>query len=643
MPHTAFSCGAIFDNCPLKIESLAAWGPKLLVGTSEGLLLIMGEQPGDEGAGGRLPKFHILDTKRGFSKKPIVQLNVLGPEGGNQMLVSLSDTISLHRLPSFELIMSMPKTKGCNLYCLSNTVPSAAPLFMCAAVRKKVLIYLWQGPGQALTETKELTMPDLVKSAVFCRDSVCLGTKRDYFMVHTATGEVKELFPVSQAKDGNPVAVVLPSESGEMLLARDTTGIFIGFNGKPTRKYGLHWNEPPLALAVSYPYILAASARSVDIRCIANDKKVPSQSEQLRGVHSLLAQPDGAGYGGKVFVASSGQGGKSQVHLMQPAPLLDQVDELVGMSEYTEALALCDQVQRMPPDSMPCRESELVEKARSIHREQGFRLFDRGEFDTAIERFEDAALHPQEVVDLFPELLWDGDADAAPRRVAHERQEPLLALTSYLESTRTKLDGSPEDLRVVNTALLKCFVLTHHAAKLSEHVALPAPLCPCDVPDCAGFLLQHSKEDEAVVMYKSHGRHRDALDLLCRVGKAKIQDGYEGCLEEGLQETVTYLQQLGPEDTDLICEYSTWVLEEDEGWGLKIFTASDRLDQARILRHLKAVRSSCVHEYLEFVVAAGNDNEDHHNELVRLFVSESSHVALLTVIGRLTFARFDPR
>ena len=35
--------GAIFDNCPLKIESLALWGQKLLVGTSEGLLLIMGE------------------------------------------------------------------------------------------------------------------------------------------------------------------------------------------------------------------------------------------------------------------------------------------------------------------------------------------------------------------------------------------------------------------------------------------------------------------------------------------------------------------------------------------------------------------------------------------------------------------------
>jgi tetratricopeptide (TPR) repeat protein len=629
MPYAAFACGAIFDNCPLKIESLAQWGSKLLVGTSEGLLLIMGE--GDDGAAaggaaaGRLPKYHIVDTKRGFSKKPIVQLHVLGDAGGEQMLVSLSDTITLHRLPAFELVTSLPKTKGCNLYCLSSTSP---PVALCAAVNKKVLVYQWPGPGQNLIETKELTMPDRVKSAVFCGDSVCLGTKRDYFMVHTGNGDVKELFPVSrQTKDGNPVAVVLPK--GEILLAQDSTGIFIGPHGRPTRKYGLHWTEPPLALALSYPYVLAASARNVDIRCIANDKKAAAQSEQLRGVHSLLAQPDAAGYGGKVFVASSRQDGKSQVHLMHPTELLEQVDELVGMEEYTEALALCDQIKLMPAQSMPCRESELETKSRSIHRQHGFKLFDSGDFDLAIERFEDAALHPQEVVDLFPELLWDGDSAATPRRIAHERQEPLLALTSYLETTRTKLDDSSEDLRVVNTALLKCYVLTHHAAKLSEHVALPAPLCPCDVPDCAGFLLQHSKEDEAVLMYKSHGRHRDALDLLRTVGKGRIDDGYDGCIEEGLQETVAYLQQLGPEETDLICEYSSWVLETNEDFGLRIFTGvagPKPLDETRILRHLSSVRPGCVREYLEFVVDGGNTNEEQHNELVKLYLERLAAV-----------------
>eukprot|EP01043_Picozoa_sp_COSAG02_P023050 COSAG02_NODE_1219_length_13812_cov_108.713629_3_plen_176_part_00 len=50
MPYEAFACGAIFDNCPLKIESLAVWGKKLLIGTHEGVLLIMGPQQGEVSA-----------------------------------------------------------------------------------------------------------------------------------------------------------------------------------------------------------------------------------------------------------------------------------------------------------------------------------------------------------------------------------------------------------------------------------------------------------------------------------------------------------------------------------------------------------------------------------------------------------------
>ena len=75
-------------------------------------------------------------------------------------------------------------------------------------------------------------------------------------------------------------------------------------------------------------------------------------------------------------VASSRQDGKSQVHLMHPTELLEQVDELVGMEEYTEALALCDQIKLMPAQSMPCRESELETKSRSIRRQHGFKLFE---------------------------------------------------------------------------------------------------------------------------------------------------------------------------------------------------------------------------------------------------------------------------
>ena len=97
-----FEIDPVFENCPLKIESLALWGAKLLVGTSEGLLLIMGEETKDKG-GARsrfAPKYQILDTKRSFSKnhKPITQLDVVELDDDTVVLISLSDCINVHAL-----------------------------------------------------------------------------------------------------------------------------------------------------------------------------------------------------------------------------------------------------------------------------------------------------------------------------------------------------------------------------------------------------------------------------------------------------------------------------------------------------------------------------------------------------------------
>ena len=39
---------------------------------------------------------------------------------------------------------------------------------------------------------------------------------------------------------------------------------------------------------------------------------------------------------------------------------------------------------------------------------------------------------------------------------------------------------------------------------------------------------------------------------------------------------MAYLQRLGAEDMDLICEYSRWVLESDQAAGLRVFTGASR-------------------------------------------------------------------
>ena len=51
-------------------------------------------------------------------------------------------------------------------------------------------------------------------------------------MVHVNTGALTELF--SCGKSGTPV--IVPLSSGELLLSKENVGIFIGADGKPSRK-----------------------------------------------------------------------------------------------------------------------------------------------------------------------------------------------------------------------------------------------------------------------------------------------------------------------------------------------------------------------------------------------------------------------
>ena len=87
---------------------------------------------------------------------------------------------------------------------------------------------------------------------------------------------------------------------------------------------------------------------------------------------------------------------------------------------------------------------------------------------------------------------------------------------------------------------------------------------------------------------------------------------------QGLDATVEYLQQLGPEYIDLILEFSKWVLKADKAVGFTIFTADDypslkllpqvrtpmhrmsgiNAPQDRIFEHLKGVAPDLVVPYL---------------------------------------------
>jgi hypothetical protein len=79
-----------------------------------------------------------------------------------------------------------------------------------------------------------------------------------YLMANVETGAITEIFKTGE-KNQVPSITRLPGN--EFLLGKDEISIFVGLDSKPTRKYGLRWNEQPLDLQMLAPYVLAITPR----------------------------------------------------------------------------------------------------------------------------------------------------------------------------------------------------------------------------------------------------------------------------------------------------------------------------------------------------------------------------------------------
>jgi hypothetical protein len=96
-------------------------------------------------------------------------------------------------------------------------------------------------------------------------------------LANVETGVITEIFKTGE-KNQTPSITRLPHN--EFLLAKDEISIFVGLDSKPTRKYGLRWNQQPVNLEMIEPYCLAITPQSVD----------PSLFLVLSGHHTTVSQ-----------------------------------------------------------------------------------------------------------------------------------------------------------------------------------------------------------------------------------------------------------------------------------------------------------------------------------------------------------------
>lgn len=141
MVHSAYDCVELVPECPAKIESVEAYGSKLLLGCSDGSLRIFAPETEFSSDGSK--SYALERNLVGFAKKPVLSMAVVE---SRELLISLSESIAFHKLPSFETIAVITKAKGANIFCWDHRRG-----FLCFARQKRVCIFRHDGNADSFS------------------------------------------------------------------------------------------------------------------------------------------------------------------------------------------------------------------------------------------------------------------------------------------------------------------------------------------------------------------------------------------------------------------------------------------------------------------------------------------------------------
>ncbi|XP_030882273.1 vam6/Vps39-like protein [Leptonychotes weddellii] len=318
--HDAFEPVPILEKLPLQIDCLAAWEEWLLVGTKQGHLLLYRIRK-DTGCN----RFEVTLEKsnKNFSKK-IQQIHVVSQF---KILVSLlENNIYVHDLLTFQQITTVSKAKGASLFTcdLQHTETGEEVLRMCVAVKKKLQLYFWK--DREFHELQgDFSVPDVPKSMAWCENSICVGFKRDYYLIRVdGKGSIKELFPTGKQLE----PLVAPLADGKVAVGQDDLTVVLNEEGICTQKCALNWTDIPVAMEHQPPYIVAVLPRYVEIRTF--EPRLLVQSTELQRPRFITS-----GGSNIIYVASN-----HFVWRLIPVPMATQIQQLLQDKQFELALQL---------------------------------------------------------------------------------------------------------------------------------------------------------------------------------------------------------------------------------------------------------------------------------------------------------------
>ncbi|XP_037653261.1 GTPase-activating Rap/Ran-GAP domain-like protein 3 isoform X3 [Choloepus didactylus] len=274
------------SNFPHEAVCADPWGQALLVSTDAGVLLVDDDLPSVPVFDKTLPvkQMHVLET---------LDLLILRADKGKDARLFVFRLSTVQKdIEGEQTVKSkydcrenkLEKTKGCHLYAI-NTHHSRE-LRIVVGIRNKLLLItrkhkkpsgitsisllspLSESPVDEFQYIREICLSDspvvmtLVDGPTEESDNlICVAYRHQFDVVNESTGEAFRLHHV-EANRVNFVAAIDVYEDGE-------AGLLLCYN-----YFQFCWNQAPYAIVCAFPYLLAFTTDSIEIRLVVNGNLV---------------------------------------------------------------------------------------------------------------------------------------------------------------------------------------------------------------------------------------------------------------------------------------------------------------------------------------------------------------------------------
>ncbi|KAI4186872.1 MAG: hypothetical protein LQ346_005603, partial [Caloplaca aetnensis] len=436
---TAQSIVEIKQRDKSKIESILAYGDRLLVGLNTGSLRVYRvNDPIDENKAHNGPTeeqrppsssnskaVDLMREEEKFSKHKVEQLAIVREA---RLLVSLSNgLISIHDSQTYQLQETLVKTKGATAFAVTSNIvkdPTTGVLLivsrLAVAVKRRVILWSWHD-SELHPDTAEFTLVTGVKTLTWATGiKFIAGLTSSYVLVNIETSEVTDIVGPGSiggapGQDGGrfggvgvstisymglggvaPKPLATRLGEGEMLLAKDINTLFIDTEGQSLGRRQIPWAVAPEAIGYSYPYLLALQATKGTLEVRNPETLTLLQTISLPNASQLHIPPPNISlaHAGKGFLVLS----ERCIWRMGALDYDSQINALVDRGRLDEAISLLGMLE----DAL-LRDKEG--RLREIKMLKAQTLFDLRRYREALDLFTEVSAPPQRVIQLFPPLI----------------------------------------------------------------------------------------------------------------------------------------------------------------------------------------------------------------------------------------------